>query len=55
MDLLVMMTKFELIEWYKTIPSEKMPQYIDAMDANNAQLLVDGEWKNIVFFLDTTF
>lgn len=43
------MTKFELIEWYKTIPSEKMPQYIDAMDANNAQLLVDGEWKNIVF------
>lgn len=43
------MTKFELIEWYKTIPSEKMPQYIDSMDANNAQLFVDGEWKNIVF------
>lgn len=43
------MTKKELLEWYSSIKSEKMPQYIEIDDANNTQLSVNGEWKNVVF------
>lgn len=43
------MKKEELLEWYNSICHEQMPIYIEADDANNSQLLVNGEWKNIVF------
>lgn len=43
------MTKKELLEWYNSIHHEQMPRYTEADDANNSQLLVSGEWKNIVF------
>lgn len=43
------MTKKELIKWYSSIYSEKMPRYIEILDANNSQILIDGEWKNVVF------
>jgi len=43
------MTKKELLAWYSSIKLEKMPQYIEADDANCYQLSVNGEWKNVVF------
>jgi len=43
------MITVELLEWYNSIQSEKMPQYIEATEANNTQVFVNGEWKNIVF------
>lgn len=39
-------SKEELLEWYNSIYHEQMPRYIEADDANNSQLFVNGEWKN---------
>ena len=43
------MIKSELIEWYSSIYSDKMPHYIEILDANNSQVLVAEEWKNVVY------
>lgn len=43
------MIKKELIEWYNSIYSDKMPCYIEIIDANNSQIFIDGEWKNVVY------
>lgn len=43
------MTKLELIDWYKSIYSENMPRYIEAIEANTSQLCIHGEWRNVVF------
>lgn len=43
------MTKKELLEWYSSIQSEKMPQYIEIDDVNSNQLIMNGKGKNIVF------
>lgn len=43
------MNKIELLDWYSSIESEKMPTYIEATDANNSQLFIDGEWKNAFY------
>lgn len=44
-----MVTKKELLEWYNPIQAKRMPQYIEIDDANNSQVFVNGEWKNIIF------
>ena len=43
------MTKAELLEWYYSIYSEKMPKYIDVSDAKNSQICINGEWKNEIY------
>ena len=43
------MIKGELIKWYGSIYSEKMPRYVEISDANNSQIFIDGAWKNVVF------
>lgn len=43
------MTKGDLLEWYNSIQSDGMPQYIEANDANDMQLFINDEWKNVVF------
>lgn len=43
------MIKSELIEWYGSIYSDKMPRYIEILDANNSQVFVAGVWKNVVY------
>lgn len=43
------MIKRELIEWYNSIYSDKMPRYIEVLDANNSQIFIDNEWRNVVF------
>lgn len=43
------MIKNELIEWYHSIYSDKMPRYIEILDANRSQVFVAGEWKNVVY------
>ena len=43
------MNKVELLVWYSSMESEKMPTYTEATDANNSQLFIDGEWKNTVY------
>lgn len=43
------MIKDELIEWYHSIYSDKMPRYIEILDANRSQVFVAGEWKNVVY------
>ena len=43
------MIKSELIEWYSSIYSDKMPHYIEILDTNNSQVLVAEEWKNVVY------
>lgn len=44
-----MTTKDELIEWYHSIYSDKMPRYIEILDANRSQVFVAGEWKNVFY------
>lgn len=43
------MTKNELLEWYKSLQSEKMPRYIEIEDVNDTQLFVNGKWQNVVY------
>jgi hypothetical protein len=43
------LTKDELLKWYYSIQSNKMPKYIEASDVNCQQLLIDGKWKNIFY------
>lgn len=43
------MNKVELLDWYNSIQTEKMPRFVEAVDANNNQLFIDGEWRNIFY------
>lgn len=43
------MVKTELLKWYNSLNSEKMPKYIEILDANNDQVSVNGTWQNVVF------
>ncbi len=43
------MDKNELLIWYKSVYSEKMPKYIEVNDANDEQICVNGKWKNSFF------
>lgn len=43
------MNKAELLNWYYSIEEDKMPQYIEASDANWRQVFYDGEWQNAIY------
>lgn len=43
------MTKEELIEWYHSIYPNKMPRYVEVLDANYSQIFIDGKWQNAVY------
>lgn len=43
------MTIDDLLSWYESLNSEKMPRYIKLLDANNNQVNYDGKWQNIPY------
>lgn len=43
------MKKAELLKWYESVNTDKMPKYIEISDANNSQIFFDGRWQNAIY------
>lgn len=49
------MVKAELLRWYASIETDKMPRYIEISDANESQIFLDGCWQNAIYVWSILF
>lgn len=49
------MVKAELLRWYASIETDKMPRYIEISDANESQIFLNGCWQNAIYVWSILF
>ena len=49
------MVKAELLKWYASIETDKMPRYIEISDANESQIFLNGCWQNVIYVWSILF
>lgn len=49
------MVKAELLKWYASIKTDKMPRYIEISDANESQIFLNGCWQNVIYVWSILF